>query len=59
MAKAMKCDRCGSYYDPISEFRKVQVLCLSPEKRVDLCKECYKDLEKFLRVKEEEENATL
>lgn len=47
MAKALKCDRCGSYYDPISEVRKYQVLCLNPEKRVDLCRECYGDLKSF------------
>ena len=56
MAKAMKCDRCGSYYDPITEFMKYQVLSLCPEKKVDLCKECYKDLKKFLGVKEEEDD---
>lgn len=57
MAKAIKCDRCGTYYDSI-EFRKYQVLSLNPEKRVDLCIKCYKDLIKFLGIKEEE-NATI
>lgn len=53
MAKARKCDRCGTYYDDSIEFRKYLVLSLNPEKRLDLCIKCYKDLENFLGVKEE------
>ena len=52
MAKALKCDRCGSFYDLITEPRDYKIQDFSEvikyEKYVDLCPDCYKKLLNFL-----------
>ena len=52
MAKALKCDRCGSFYDLLTDFRKYKIRDLSElyknEKYVDLCPDCYTSFNKWL-----------
>ena len=52
MAKALKCDRCGSFYDLlITGRRNYQIRDLSDlgkEKCVDLCPECYTTFTKWI-----------
>lgn len=52
MAKALKCDRCGAFYDLITELRDYRIRDLSGmnkcEKYVDLCPDCYAKLLRFL-----------
>ena len=57
-----KCDRCGAYVDK-DNIPKIHIIYDSNEfniisdinKRIDLCYECYAELEKFLRVDKEEQ----
>lgn len=50
MAKALKCDRCGGFYDLVKNFRKYQILDTEIyEKRVDLCPDCYDKFLNFLK----------
>ena len=52
MAKALKCDRCGQFYDLLTEPRNYKIRDLSEEikyeKYVDLCPDCYEKLCDFL-----------
>ena len=49
MAKALKCDRCGNFYDLARNLRKYRVQDLdSHEKYVDLCPNCYEIFTKWL-----------
>lgn len=51
MAKALKCDRCGSFYDYIKCLRKYQIHDMDEKnfnKTVDLCPDCYHKLLNFL-----------
>ena len=60
MAKALKCDRCGSFYDLIKEPRNYLIRDFSKpikyEKYVDLCPDCYN---KFLNFLDEIKNQDL
>lgn len=51
MAKALKCDRCGAFYDYIKYFRKCHIHDMDEKnfnKTVDLCPDCYAKLLLFL-----------
>ena len=51
MAKALKCDRCGGFYDYIKALRKYQIHDMDKEnfnKTIDLCPDCYGRLIDFL-----------
>ena len=52
MAKALKCDRCGAFYDYIKCLRKYQIRDIEKEKLdksiIDLCPDCYDKLLRFL-----------
>lgn len=52
MAKALKCDRCGQFYDLLTELRNYRIRDFSEsckyEKYVDLCPDCYEKLINFL-----------
>ena len=43
MAKALKCDRCGQYYDLLKGSRNYQIRDMNYnfDKQVDLCPDCY------------------
>ncbi len=51
MAKALKCDRCGSFYSLLTDFRKYRIReseLYKDEKYVDLCPDCYETFTKWL-----------
>ena len=52
MAKALKCDRCGSFYDLLTDFRNYRILFSTEsckhDKYVDLCPDCYETLTKWI-----------
>lgn len=51
MAKALKCDRCGGFFDYIKGLRNYQIRDMNEknfDKIVDLCPDCYAKLLKFL-----------
>lgn len=52
MAKALKCDRCGGFFDCIEGLRNYRIREFSElnrnEKYVDLCPDCYAKLLMFL-----------
>ena len=52
MAKALKCDRCGQFYDYIKCLRRYQIRDTEKEKLdktiIDLCPDCYAKLLRFL-----------
>lgn len=53
MAKALKCDRCGGFFDLLNKDRKYQISDLSGTypKCVDLCPDCYLKFINFLNGK--------
>ncbi len=49
MAKALKCDRCGQFYDLLKGSRNYQVRNIEHfDKPVDLCPDCYDIFTKWL-----------
>lgn len=57
MAKALKCDRCGQFYDLITDFRAYRIQeSVNYMKYVDLCPDCYN---KFCYFLEEIKNQDL
>jgi len=51
MAKALKCDRCGGFFDCIKGLRKYQIHDMNEEnfnRTIDLCPDCYAKLLMFL-----------
>lgn len=56
MAKALKCDRCGSFYDLLKGSRNYQIQNMNGtndygkilDKQVDLCPDCYEIFTKWL-----------
>lgn len=52
MAKALKCDKCGQFYDLLKDFRKYRIQEQQDEKSyledVDLCPDCYETFTKWL-----------
>lgn len=62
MAEAMKCDRCGEYYDENTLYKihrygeRMKGIRFdgvnSTDDRIDLCDDCIKELIKFLGFKE-------
>lgn len=52
MAKALKCDRCGQFYDLLTASRNYRIILSTEEykheKYVDLCPDCYEKLCDFL-----------
>ena len=59
MAKALKCDRCGGFYDYIKALRRYQIRDMNEknfDKTVDLCPNCY---EKFCDFLDEIKNQDL
>ena len=51
MARALKCDRCGGFYDYIKALRRYQIRDMNEknfDKTVDLCPDCYGRLIDFL-----------
>lgn len=59
MAKALKCDRCGQFYDLLTEPRNYRIRDFSElykyEKYVDICPDCYETFVKWLTGKREQE----
>lgn len=50
MATAMKCDRCGQYYDVGEPSTRIRGDYDSPiDDSLDICEWCSKDLVKFLK----------
>ena len=66
MAQAIKCDRCGKYYDKPNNanrlisgciVRGIRLFTSGPYREFDLCGDCVEDLFKFLHLdKETNEN---
>ena len=59
MAKALKCDRCGGFFDYIKCLRKYQIHDMDERnfnKTIDLCPDCYN---KFLNFLDEIKNQDL
>ena len=59
MAKALKCDRCGGFYDYLKNLKRYQIHDMDEknfDKRVDLCPNCY---DKFLNFLDEIKNQDL
>lgn len=64
MANVKRCDRCGNIYDHIEDEKKTLFIFKYnssdidgwPDERLDLCNDCYKDLEKFINIKDHEEH---
>lgn len=53
MAKALKCDRCGGFFDYIKALRRYQIRDMNEknfDKTVDLCPDCYAKLLMFLDI---------
>ena len=51
MAKALKCDRCGGFYDLLKGSRSYQIRYMNEQrfyKQVDLCPDCYEIFTKWL-----------
>lgn len=50
MAKALKCDRCGQFYDLLKGSRNYQIEDMNDKfhKQVDLCPDCYEIFTKWL-----------
>lgn len=51
MANAIKCDRCGMYFDDPGAYKRLRVnLLVGPnrEHSKDLCPQCYKAIEIFI-----------
>ena len=48
MAKALKCDRCGGFFDYAGGFVNYQIRNMNSNKVVDLCPECYTVFTKWL-----------
>ena len=52
MANALKCDRCGAFFDYIKWLRKYQIHDMGEKnfnnKTIDLCPDCYAELLLFL-----------
>jgi len=51
MAKAVRCDRCGMYFDDPGAYGRLKVsLFCGPklERGKDLCNQCYKAVELFI-----------
>lgn len=46
--KAIKCDKCGSYYD---QENSSNLSVVSGNQKLDLCNKCQKKLEAFMREK--------
>lgn len=57
MAKALKCDRCGQFYDLLKGLRNYQIQDMNEknfDKRVDLCPDCYEIFTKWLMGEKEQ-----
>lgn len=63
MAYVLQCDRCGTIYD--KKYSDVQMYKIMkydnspnsfPDKKIDLCNDCYKEFEEFLKHVSREEN---
>ena len=51
MAKALKCDRCGQFFDLLKGLRNYQIRDMNEknfDKQVDLCPDCYEIFTKWL-----------
>lgn len=51
MAKALKCDRCGGFFDYIKALRRYRIHDMDEhnfDKTVDLCPDCYETFTKWL-----------
>ena len=63
MARANKCDRCGSYYDKNNGVksingcfvRGIRLETSGPYRVLDLCDSCINELYKFLRLDDKED----
>lgn len=53
MSKAYKCDRCGRFFDgnsiPLKRYVVIGTRLQPAHKEKDLCKECYEQLNEFLK----------
>ena len=57
MAKALKCDRCGQFYDLLKGLRNYQIRDMNEknfDKQVDLCPDCYEIFTKWLAGEKEQ-----
>lgn len=56
MAKALKCDRCGKFFERKDMEEKYYVTTnlyfRDPDSAIDLCPECYGKLEKWMEENE-------
>ena len=55
MAKALKCDRCGGFFDYIKKLRRYQIRDMDEknfDKTIDLCPDCYSKFLIFLKINE-------
>lgn len=57
MANALKCDRCGQYYDPLTKvagiyeiYETVTKAGLYKSEKRDLCMECQMELAKWFKI---------
>ena len=56
MSKALKCDRCGGFFDlNVTPIKYVVMENTISQKRLDMCPACYKKLLVFLKKEEDEE----
>ena len=59
MARALKCDRCGGFYDYIKALRRYQIRDMDEknfDKSVDLCPDCYEIFTKWLAGEKPQES---
>ena len=62
MSFAIKCDRCGKYFDKYGSKRSIngayvrgiKILTSGPYREYDLCENCIEDLYKFMNINDEE-----
>ena len=62
MSLAIKCDRCGKYFDKHGNKRSIngayvrgiKIITSGPYREYDLCENCIEDLYKFMRLDKED-----
>ena len=60
MARANKCDRCGTLYERKISYDSYRIVKILPytEDRIDLCEDCQKELEAFMNQSKTKINYT-
>ena len=51
MARANKCDRCGTLYERKISYDSYRIVKILPytDDRIDLCEDCQRELESFMK----------